>query len=285
MASVALRQLHLGDAVDFLLTASPLVAGILAVSTLAAAAGREPSPPWPTLPLKPSDLSAHFLWSNRSPWYTALTHVLCHANEEHKLANLTTLLLTGSSVHAAMGPLGWWATIVGGALTAALDPLQWRAKQAQSWLNSWTYDMLPSFTPAVARAWTSSSGWTACGASAAVCAQCGAEAALCLEQFVTLVCSVRDADDELRKSLLLPIVTHGFMLSRAISYVLSEHRALSGGASLTIWHGAHLTGFWWGVSCYLIYAVLQRRWSHTSWSLRRQWRRGGLGQGHRLGGH
>lgn len=286
MATLSIRQLHLGDAVDFLLTASPLIVGILVVPTLAAASGRE-HPSFPlTLPLRPSQLRKHFLWSNASPWYTAVSHVLCHADANHQAGNLTALLLTGTSLHAALGRVGWWVTILGGALTAAADPLQWRAKQTKNWLDAWTWDMLPSFTPAVARAWTASSGWAACGASAAVSAQCGGEAALCLHQFLSVLAHMRDAGRDVPDTLLIPAVTHAFMLSRAVSFVLAEHRAIGSGASLAVWHGAHLTGFGWGVGCYVMYALARRfRW-RAPWTLRRERWSGqhSRGGGRRLGG-
>jgi membrane associated rhomboid family serine protease len=286
MATLSIRQLHLGDALDFLLTASPLIVGILIVPTLAAASGRE-HPSFPlTLPLRPAQLRQHFLWSHTSPWYTAVSHVLCHANADHQAGNLSTLLLTGTSVHAALGRVGWWVTILGGALTAAADPFQWRDKQTTNWLNAWTYDMLPSFTPAVARAWTSSGAWAACGASAAISAQCGAEAALCLHQFLSLISLMRDSDGHVPDTLLIPTITHALMLSRAVTFVLTEHGALSTGASLTIGHGAHLTGFGWGVLCYAGYALARRyRW-RGPWTLRRErlTGQGSRDRGHRLGG-
>jgi len=203
MATISLRTLTLGDAVSFLLTASPLVVGMMIVPTLAASAGREQLPPWPVLPLTLGTLREHFLLRRGGHWYTAISHVLCHMDAAHLAGNISGLLFTGASVHSALGPVGWWVTVGGGALLAAADPAGWRVKQAQSWLNAWTGELFPSFTPSLARAWTTHGAWSACGASAAVCAQCGAEAAMCLDQLASLLVAIREADGEVQQKPLL----------------------------------------------------------------------------------
>ena len=60
---LAMHTLSVRDALDYTLTAAPLLGAILAVPTLAAAAGHEPLPPWPTLPLEPRTLREHLVRS------------------------------------------------------------------------------------------------------------------------------------------------------------------------------------------------------------------------------
>jgi len=87
---------------------------------------------------------------------------------------------------------------------------------------------------------------------------------------------------------MLPAVIHAFLLSRAVEFVLTEHRALAGGAALAAGHGEHLTGFAWGVLCYTVYAVARRRGWSRPWLFRARRRRDeewpSQARGRRLGG-
>lgn len=117
-----------------------------------------------------------------------------------------------------------------------------------------------------------------CGASAAVFALLGADLCLTLERVVALVAELRRAPEEVVAFDVLQAL--GFSLpalQRMLSLVEAERRALATGASLSVGHAAHLTGFGWGVLCYGVH----RWWRHGR--VARLRRRSGADGGRRLG--
>ena len=91
------------------------------------AAGREPLPPWPVLPLTHSNLLSNFTFTIENlkranpKWWTLLTSAFCHSDAAHRDRNLVNLLLCGLQLAPELGRLGLAVTFLGGHAAAALN--------------------------------------------------------------------------------------------------------------------------------------------------------------------
>ena len=287
------RVVSVRDALDYALDCAALALGMAVVPTLAAAAGREPLPSWPTLPLSVRFLQEHLcvraagIPSER--WYTALSHIACHMDATHRHDNICALVLTGWLPWSVFGRAGWLATLLTGAAVAALDPFHSRQEQIRAYIDAQSGRVLPGgITSGAARWWAACDGNYMCGASAAACSLLGAEVCLTIERALALYRAWRRRPDD--PSLLVPIGVHALSIYHSAAYVLAEHRSLTSGASLTVNHSAHLVGVGVGVGCYVVYRLLRQRESGAprpqlfGRARRDTGRRLGGGGGNRLGG-
>ena len=68
---------------------------------------------------------------------------------------------------------------------------------------------------------------------------------------------------------LLLLVLHAAPI---LSLVLTEARSLRSGASVSVGHAAHLTGFAWGMVVFCVHKAWNRAWQHGRWAGRGQGR-------------
>lgn len=243
MAAVGWRNLSLADAK----VVAPYAVAFAAIPTLAAAGGREHYPPWPVLPLSTTTLLSHFTFVRAklpARWWSLLSSAFTHLDANHRDSNLLSLLFSALPLARRLGSRGMAAVFLGGHIAAALNT-RGRVLQLERYVDRSTGRLAPSWLSAgVAKLFNTASPQAALGGSAGVFALFGFD--LCLGVRSGLDLLRRGASEEqvvgegLRLLLgLLPVV----------SMVLSEHRSLEAGESLSVAHAAHLTGFAWGVAC------------------------------------
>ena len=303
MSAFAVRTLTFGDLSSYLqCCAGPALAAIHLVPTLAVADGREVAPWWPTLPLSSDVLRKHFIAPlggvSRQNWWTALTSAILHFDEDHRASNATTLLLAGLGPYTAFGSLGWWLTLLGGCVAAVLTSKEGAERQARAVVERYSGGLLTQDGTAakwLSRGATAMPSAGSAGASAGCFALLGADLCLTLERVAALIDELRRHPEEAMPwdvlqalGLTLPAV------QRLLSVVEAERVALATGASgLSVGHAAHLTGFGWGVLCFLLHREVlrgkrldQRLLAPWRWLARRVgWgrARGGTQAGRRLG--
>ncbi len=275
MATIALHNLTRGELLDYAYAVGPFLAGIALLPTLSCAAGREPPPPWPTLPLSHAQLSKHFLFSQGSPVYTCATSLLAHLDSSHQANNLIGVALAGWRPARALGPLGFAAVFVGGHLAAVLNSAG-RRDQMRLWMDSQTRGMATWVTPRAARIWERGGMWTSCGASAGLFALLGVDLCMTFEQASHLLSGWDAQPEEARPQLAAALRWLGLAAAQTLGHVLREHRSQASGASASVSHVGHLTGFAWGVGCWALLAASSTR--------RPRGRRTNWGGGRRLGG-
>lgn len=280
MATIAIRRLTLGEYYERALVAAPVLVGIALVPTLAGAAGREALPALPLLPLSHSALLEHFtctaLGVTQRRWWTYLTYALAHSDAQHKWQNLAGVALAGFQPAGELGRAGWLFTFFGGVVAAALNG-PGRELQLTNWLDRHSGGLLSRLTPHAARLWSENTGWRLVGASAGVFALLGVDLCLTCEQAVAVARRWEDEPEEGRPECLYTLCWLGAAMAQTLSHVLAEQRSLASGASVSVSHVGHLTGFAWGVGVFVALRVLAPR-------LRSRRRRSGGAGGRRLGG-
>lgn len=290
MAFVAGRSMSLSDVRERILALAPLAAGFALVPTLACAAGAEPLPPWPTLPLSHAFVLKHFTYVDgdfgRGQWWAVLASALCHTDGPHRDRNLLSLLCAGWHPAAVFGR-GLAAVFFAGHLAAALNAAG-HALQRRRHLDASTFGLMSWLTPSATRLWDNVAPPRILGGSAGVFALLGCDLCLKLEEAATLV---RELDfdtagaglafDERGPTPALgALLWLGVSVAQTLSLVQSEHRSLANGASATVGHAGHLSGFAVGI------AIAAAR---LAWRRARQRRRwiapgGRVVGGRRLGG-
>lgn len=248
MAVVAVRRLQLHDFYELV----PYAAAFAAVPTLACAAGREPLPPWPILPLTHSSLLANFTFTAdnlklpRARWWTLFTSAFCHSDAAHRDRNLVNLLLCGLQLAPELGRFGLALTFLGGHAAAALNARGVRL-QLERFLDARTGRLAPSWLSGkAAELWSTAAPPTVLGGSAGLFAMLGVDCCIKLREALSILRRWRD-DAEPPVMELLRLTVH---MAPILSLVLSEHRSLRAGASISVGHAAHLTGFAWGVATF-----------------------------------
>ena len=275
MAVVALRRMQISDFYEL----APYAIAFAAVPTLACAAGREPLPPWPVLPLTHSNLLSNFTFTIENlkranpKWWTLLTSAFCHSDAAHRDRNLVNLLLCGLQLAPELGRLGLAVTFLGGHAAAALNARGLRL-QLERFFDARTGSLAPTWLSGkAAKLWSTAAPPTVLGGSAGLFAMLGVDCCL----------KVRDALDLLRRwhydpeppvTELLLLVLHAAPI---LSLVLTEARSLRSGASVSVGHAAHLTGFAWGMVVFCVHKAWNRAWQHGRWAGRGQGRGGGAG--------
>jgi membrane associated rhomboid family serine protease len=264
MAVVAFRRLQLSDFYEL----APYAIAFAVVPTLACAAGREPLPPWPVLPLTHEQLLANFTFrqeqslltnftftqSSRKKWWTLLTSAFCHADAAHRDRNLVNLLLCGLQLAPDLGRSGLAITFLGGHVAAALNGRGLRL-QLENFLEAQTGRMAPQWLSGkAAEIWTKSAPPTVLGGSAGLFALLGVDCCLKVRDAVEMLRGW-DVHGEPPAGELLWLVLHAAPVA---SLVLSEIQSFRSGSSVSVGHAAHLTGFAWGVGCYLVRAAWRR---------------------------
>lgn len=266
---------------DYAWSVGPIAAGFIAVPTLACAAGREGGAWWPQLPLPLSVLSTHFTHTSTSisqgRWWTVFTSGVCHPDQIQRDHSVCALLLAGWQPAAAFGPVGTLTAFCGGTALAAINS-SGRELQTRQWLDSSTGSMLTMLTPRAAKALNDFDGfWRVCGGGPGVFSLIGADFCLTVERAVQRLREWEDGDarpDEAGALLWLAA-----SLANTAASVLAELRAISSGAALSDAHVGRLTGFGWGVACYLLL-----RWAKSSrWGGLSRATPGGRSGGRRLG--
>ena len=258
MALLATHRLSLPDLKELARSMGPVVAGIALVPTLACAAGAEPPPSWPQLPLSHDVLMRHFthapaktlaLNMTRPNWWTLATSSLCHVDASHRDNNLLGVLSAGWKPATALGPVGFALTFFGGHACAALNTVG-HELQRRNWINAKTGSIMgPSLTSHAAKLWSSVSVPQMLGSSAGVFALLGFDLCLIVDEGLKLMNrwdDARDGSDE----RLFALAWMGVNLHQIVARVLSEQRSLGGGASVSVSHVGHLTGFAWGLFCF-----------------------------------
>ena len=272
MATLSLRYLTFSDLVRYSQDVGPLLLTMHLVPTITAADGRELPPLWPTLPISPTMLRSHFLAYGRSHlmstgrWWTALTSMLLHQDGEHLASNAVSLIFAGLGPHVAFGSVGWWLTLLGGHLAAVLTAREGQERQTRAVVERYSGGMLRQ--DGNVAGWLSKATPPAgiCGCSAGTFALMGADLCLTLERVLALVAELRRAPNEVLPLDVLQAL--GFSLpalQRMLAIVDAERHALAAGASLSVGHAAHLTGFGWGVLCYLVCREARRRRWAAPW--------------------
>jgi membrane associated rhomboid family serine protease len=285
MATIALHTLYSHrDLIAYAQTAGPYLASIAVMPTIASAAAAEPLPPWPQLPISHDELLRNFTHTSGDAacgrGWTSATCLLAHTDHHHRVHNLLGLAVAGWRPARALGAQGFALTFVGGGVAAALNSAG-REVQVRNWLDNGTRGWASYVTPRMAKLWNENGAWRLCGASAGVFALLGVDLCLSLEQARELLTAFEVATEEERPQLLGSLLWLGAAVAQTLSHVLHEHRALARGASVSVSHVGHLTGFAWGVGC----------WAVLVWGRKRARRRransagrGTQGGGRRLGG-
>lgn len=255
------------------------IAGVFAVvPTLAAASGSEPLPRWPVLPLSRADLLKHFthLRGDEKQWWTVATSALCHEDAKHRDGNIVGLLSAGWKPAQELGGLALAFTFFGGHIAAVLNS-EGRRTQMRNWLTVSSGGLLgEQLASSFARVWDSAAPPRSLGGSAGIFALLGVDLCLAAEDLWRLLEQWESVDPE---QALGRLAWLGINISQTVLRVHAERQSIVAGASVSVAHTGHLTGFLWGVGVFIAL-----RWARRLRRLRVRQGYGAGPRGRRLGG-